>query len=61
MGQLGASKSRIWKNTDRVFIVNGYVHKADGNFVGPFSISSIPKTYITLGSYPVYDTDILQI
>ena len=60
-GQLGAQNSSLWKNTDRVFIVNGSVQKADGNFIGPFTLVQIPKIYLTIGSYPVFDTDILRI
>ena len=60
-GQLGAQQSSLFKNTDRVFIVNGEVHKADGNFVGAFFYAPIGKTGITIGSYPIYEADVLKL
>jgi len=40
-GQLGAQGTDLWSNTDKVFIVNGFVQKADGNFIGPFFFKTI--------------------
>jgi hypothetical protein len=31
-GQLGATGSTLWSNAEKVFVVNGFVNKADGNF-----------------------------
>ena len=58
---MGAQGSQLFKNTDRVFIVNGEVHKADANFIGPFFYVPIGKTGISIGSYPIYETDILKL
>ena len=60
-GQLGAQGSALFKNTDRVFIVNGEVYKADGNYIGPFFFAPIGKTGITIGSYPIYEADVLKL
>ena len=51
-GQLGASGSNVWANTERVFVVNGFVNKADGNFELDFRYQKIEDTGITIGSYP---------
>lgn len=50
-GSLGLRKCSFWYNTDRVFIVNGWCNKADGNFLGQFNIKTIGDTKITLGCY----------
>jgi len=44
-------KCSFWYNTDRVFIVNGFCNKADGNFLGQFNLKTIGNTGITLGCY----------
>ena len=38
-GQLGAAGTNLWANTEDVFVVNGFVNKADGNFELDFSIT----------------------
>jgi hypothetical protein len=36
-GELGQQGSNIWRNVDKVFIVNGHVEMTDANFVGGLS------------------------
>lgn len=56
-GQLGAQGCNLWANTDQVFIVNGFVNKADGNFEGPFYMKTIPGANVTIGTFPNDDHD----
>ena len=57
-GALGLRKCSFWYNTDRVFIVNGFCNKADGNFLGQFNCKTIGDTGITLGSYAYQESDV---
>lgn len=36
-GELGQQGSNIWRNVDKVFIVNGQIEMTDANFVGGLS------------------------
>lgn len=56
-GQLGLRRNRFWFNTDIVYIVNGRVDMADGNFIGPFHIDKIGETGLFIGSYPFNGQD----
>lgn len=60
-GQLGALGQNVWNNTDHVFIVNGVVNKADGNFEGPFYMKSLEGTSISIGTFPKDDFDAKKI
>jgi len=40
-GELGQQGSNLQKNTKKVWIVNGHVEKADGNFHRHFNVSEI--------------------
>lgn len=60
-GELAAQKSKIWKDTHKVFIVNGRIDKADGNFLGGFFFNKIKDTNIILGSYPLSHNDLLRM
>jgi hypothetical protein len=60
-GSLGLRKCSFWYNTDRVFIVNGYCNKADGNFLGQFNLKTIGDTGITLGCYALTESDVNRI
>ena len=60
-GQLGASNTPNWFTTDRVFVVNGYINKADGNFLVPFEVFPLPKIFIAIGGYVATDNDIMRI
>jgi len=44
-----------------VFIVNGFVNKADENFDGPFLCGVLGATGLSVGSYPAADIDIMQL
>ena len=56
-GQLGQQRSCLWLNTDRCWLVNGAVFKADGNFLNHFFFRTIGDTPITVGSYPQTQSD----
>jgi len=60
-GQLGAQGTDLWSNTDKVFMVNGFVQKADGNFIGPFFFKTISNSNITIGSFPMTAQDVEMI
>ena len=60
-GQLGAQKISFQHHTDRVFIVNGNINKADGNFHGNFYFNKLGDTGLTIGSAPSTDHDILAL
>jgi len=60
-GELGASGSTLWANTEEVFVVNGFVNKADGNFELEFKFQKIEEFGVTIGSYPQKDNDISQL
>ena len=40
-GELSQQNSKYWKNTDKVWIVNGHVEKSDANFFREFNISEV--------------------
>lgn len=42
----------MWANTEEVFVVNGFVNKADGNFELEFKFAKFEEQRITIGSYP---------
>ena len=52
-GELGLQKSSQWKNWDKVWIINGHIEKADGNFLGDLFYSKIGDTGISVGTYPL--------
>jgi hypothetical protein len=60
-GQLGATGNNLWASTEEVFVVNGFVNKADGNFELDFRIQRIEESGITIGSFPGNDKDISQV
>jgi hypothetical protein len=47
----------MWRNVDKVFIVNGHIEKADANFVGGLSFDKIGTTKIFIGPYPQLEED----
>ncbi len=51
-GELGNWGSSGWPNREEVFIVNGFINKADANFVGGLSFDKINETNIFIGPYP---------
>ena len=60
-GELGYKHNDFWENIDRVFIVNGFCNKADGNFMDKFNFVEIGDTNIYIGSFPHFEEDIRQI
>lgn len=40
-GRLGLQEHNVQINTEKVFIVNGHLEKADGNFIGLFMFKKI--------------------
>lgn len=60
-GSLGKVGSCLWLNTDQVWLVNGSVFKADGNFLNHFFFNRIGDTPISLGSYPFAHGDYQRI
>lgn len=60
-GNHGKQTNNYWHNTDKVFIVNGFCNKADGNFMTEFKFAEIGDTGIVLGSYPSSEEDIRKI
>jgi hypothetical protein len=47
----------MWRNVNRVFLVNGHVEKADANFVGGLTFDLIGDTNIFIGPYPQLEED----
>lgn len=60
-GELGIKKCGFWNNTDKVWMVNGYCNKADGNFLGEFALKTIGDTGITLGCYVQTESDAKKV
>lgn len=60
-GDLSAQKSKDWKDTHKVFIVNGRIDKLDGNFLGGFFFNKIKDTNIIIGSYPLSKNDLVRM
>jgi hypothetical protein len=57
-GQLGATGSTLWANSDSVYVVNGFVNKGDGNFELDFRYATFENQRVTIGSFPDKDDDI---
>lgn len=60
-GELGAQKSSQWKNWDKVWIVNGHIEKADGNFLGDLFLTRVGETGISFGNFPLVEQDVHRI
>lgn len=60
-GQLGLQKSVHWQHSGDVWIVNGVVDKADSNFLGGLFFDRVGETQILLGTYPLYDSDVVKM
>ena len=58
-GQLGAVASNLFANTENVFVVNGFVNKADGNFELDFRIIRVEDYGISFGSFPGSEQDVI--
>ena len=59
-GQLGINKSSV-QDSHKVFIVNGKIEKADGNFNGGFFFNKIKDSGVIIGTYPLSQNDILRM
>lgn len=44
-----------------MFIVNGRIDKADGNFLGGFFFNKVKDTNIIIGSYPLSQNDLIRM
>jgi len=60
-GELGKQGSIQWKNSQYVWIVNGVIDKADGNFLGGLYFDEIGDTKIFMGTYPLLQDDIFKM
>ena len=60
-GQDGGQHFDVEQDGSEVFIVNGQVEKADGNFLNPFFIQQVGDTNIYVGSYPSSEDDMYQL
>ena len=60
-GSLGKQGSGMWRNVNKVFIVNGNIEKADANFVGKMTFDKIGETGIFLGQYPQTEQDVMAL
>lgn len=60
-GELGKQDSIQWKNSQYVWIVNGVIDKADGNFLGGLYFDKIGDTKIFMGTYPLVQDDIFKM
>ena len=62
-GELGARKNKfnIFANTDKIWIINGTVGKADGNFFPNFNFDQIGLTGLYLGGVPNVEKNVLRI
>ena len=43
-----------------MFVVNGFVNKADGNFELDYRVAKLSDSGISIGSYPINDQDVIQ-
>jgi hypothetical protein len=57
-GQLGQAGSDMWRNDKHCYIVNGHIHKADGNFIFGLSFDKIGNTGIYLGGFPQSEEEV---
>mmetsp|Transcript_13675 Transcript_13675/g.21429 ORF Transcript_13675/g.21429 Transcript_13675/m.21429 type:complete len:163 (+) Transcript_13675:946-1434(+) len=60
-GQLGQQGSIQFKNQQQVWIVNGIIDKADGNFLGGLYFDKIGDTGISIGTYPLWEADVSKM
>ena len=47
----------MWANTEEVFVVNGFVNKADGNFEFDFRLAKCVEDKVVIGSFIGNDSD----
>ena len=56
-GRLGAAQNCFHLKDDDCWIVNGWLFKADGNFLDKFFILETGSPNLLMGSYPGSDID----
>jgi hypothetical protein len=59
-GELAFNKSSVQRG-NKVWIVNGKIERADGNFMGGFFFNRVKKTNIIFGSCPLNTSDMEKI
>ena len=57
-GQLGRQGHDFYDKTDKVWIVNGRINKADGEFNQHFDVWRVGDTGIILGRCPLHEGDV---
>lgn len=60
-GQQGSKQSCFQGKASQCYIVNGWLHKADGNFLHEFYYNQIGNSNVLMGSYPLYEHDIQRL
>lgn len=60
-GELGLQKSSQWRNWDKVWIVNGHIEKADGNFLGELFFTKVGDTGVCIGTHPAKEEDVERL
>jgi hypothetical protein len=60
-GHLGENGVSEQANTSSVFIVNGFVHKCDANFIGQFFYEKLDNFPILIGNYPSDIDEMIQL
>jgi hypothetical protein len=60
-GQLGAKQTCFHGKSNKVHVVNGWMHKADGNFLNQIFYQQIRNSGIFMGSYPLYELDVQKL
>ena len=60
-GQQGAAKNPFHWKVSNCWIINGWMHKAEGNFINQFFFQRIGNQNIFMGSYPLHDMDVQRL
>ena len=60
-GQFGANSSCFNKKSIECFVCNGWLYKADGNFLSGFFFQRIAQTNLFMGSYPLFEMDVQKL
>ena len=57
-GQMGATQNCFHGKSSKCWIINGWLNKADGNFLNNFFFQRVGNSNLFMGSYPLYEMDI---
>jgi hypothetical protein len=60
-GQMGATQNCFHLKSSKCWIINGWLHKADGNFLNNFFFQRVGNSNLFMGSYPLYEMDIQRL